>query len=100
MKIFPKLGQQVYVQYLDIYLVPVTFVGWCISHASLSFTLTDGYSRRQFLITSPMVLIVSQLSLSEVVHYSKPLNKKQYYENRARSVELLRELETFHDLEM
>ena len=100
MKILPKLGQQICIQYLDIYLVPVTFVGWCVSVSSHAFTLTDGYSRRHFLIFSPMVLLVSQFSTPEVTHSSKPLNKKKYYENRERADELLRDLKNFSDLEM
>lgn len=95
MKVLPKLGQQVCVQYLDIYLVPVTFVGWCIDVSSQSFTLTDGYSRRQFLIISPMVLLVAQFSTADYQYSSKPFDRKRFYEHRERAVQLHRDLTLF-----
>jgi len=60
-KYCPKVGQQVFVEYLDTYLVPNYFAGWCIDcHYGDSpvFTLADAFSARQFILFSPLVLSV------------------------------------------
>jgi len=60
-KICPKVGQQVFVVYLDTYLAHTYFAGWCIdSHfgSSPSFTVGDAYSARKFVLLSPFVISV------------------------------------------
>jgi len=89
MKLCPKLGQQVLIEYLDIYLVPVTFVGWCIFNQKDIFTLTDGYSRRQFMVSSPMVLSISLTFSSNYSFKFKRKNRKKYYEHKTISIKLL-----------
>jgi len=69
----PWIGQQVSVHFLDISLVPVFFAGWCVDTRSSSFTLTDGYSSRQFLVTSPLLLSCSLIASSS---YNEYFNRK------------------------
>jgi len=62
LKVCPKVGQQVFVVYLDTYLIPTYFAGWCIDcHFGESpvFTLGDAYSARKFILFSPLVISVS-----------------------------------------
>jgi len=62
MKFCPELGQQVFVHFLESPLVPSTFAGWCVNRRfnklHSTFTLTDGFVRRQFFLHSPEVLSI------------------------------------------